>query len=79
MSPETAGTPICFLFSGAEQKFIRSFCALWDETAEATQEDIFDEHQLRTDPKWVKYVEEAQAGLKLFLERGKFSDDQAQF
>lgn len=67
------------VFSPAEQSFIKSFLALWDETSDATEEDIFDEQKLRGHPHWVDYIAQSQAGLNLFLERGKFSDDEEQF
>ncbi len=67
------------VFSELEQAAIRRFHAIWDKCAEQTNEDTFDAHALSELEQWRAFRMAAESTLKLFEQRGRFSEDEEQF
>ena len=67
------------VFSIKEQKSIKAFCSLVSQVADLTKEDIFSERELRELPEWVNFVNRANASLRTFEVRGRFSDEIEKF
>lgn len=67
------------IFSEIERKAIRDFCEILSNASDATKIDIFNEEQLKNKPEWVKLVKVADAYLKTFEVRGRFSEEAEEF
>lgn len=67
------------VFSLPEQDTIRQFCVIWEICAEETEENIFDTNSLCKIDNWQTFRNSAASALKVFLIRGKFSEDSEEF
>lgn len=67
------------VFSRHEREAIEKFRSIWSDTSDATSEDVFSAHKLSQSKHWKKFVGTAESNFDLFMQRGRFSNEEAAF
>lgn len=67
------------VYSPPELKAIREFYRVWEACCHETSDETFEAKTLSEMPCWQNYRITAASTLDLFLQRGKFSEDEENF
>ncbi len=63
------------VFSQKEKKAVREFMELWEVAADVTNEETQNVEWLERSVEWVRLSKSAKRALRIFSERGRFSED----
>jgi hypothetical protein len=63
------------VFSAAELKAVAAYHAVWNHVVNNTPDPLPDLNRLASNPEWRKLEIAAEAGLTVFRQRGKLSED----